>query len=591
MKERMSENNNSEQVSRRGFLTRIFGGNKTETPKAVTPSVASTPERSHKSKVGHSRRDFLRRAAVVTGAVIAANATPPLVADAARLFGNQGEKITDPVGEKGNEDGFPPKTGEIPQGNRDRHDKVESDGNHDKREQESKILKLDAVEVADLNPGGTPIFMRKPAEALDSQLFSSVKESINNAVNTTSTFVDNSNDENIKKISNITAVVVGKKDSSQSTPEPQVTPTAPDNNQKFVDVFVTTVGYGFYVKGDNVWFYNNGDVMDVMGVKDVSDPRIQKDFYIFPTKDSKLVAANLTTGETYATGELGDNGKINWTKAAEVTVDTAKIWETSIIPSAEKLGESTGAGITFYLDEMWEKSPETKKVATPKEIQVRDEKNLKVYKEYMIWIALKNNKSDLAGDSFDQFLKNWSTRQQKGEKLTWPLMAIDTKTLKPVKVDVPLGEINFKGNLSKGYDTFDVTGGAQFDVLFTTHSFYKLHPLSYMYGSGNDYEKNGIFVNSDDPTRIMMVDSLEIRTDGSFGLYYNGKFEDGMVVNQLQTCFAEMTLPESKTQDILDGKVGNLNSGGGQHLFSGLYTYPYETLLKARGSSQILHVS
>ncbi|HSX49034.1 MAG TPA: hypothetical protein VLE44_02135, partial [Candidatus Saccharimonadales bacterium] len=258
--------------------------------------------------------------------------------------------------------------------------------------------------------------------------------------------------------------------------------------------------------------------------------------------------------------------------------DTSKVWETSIIPNAKELGGSTGAGITFYLDETFEKVP---KEMDPNKIEVNSEDKFKAYGEYMIYLNLKNAGSDLASGDFDSYLKKVTDKQKNGEKPTWKLMAVDTKTLKPVEVDVPISEISYTGKLANNTLKINsIKGGAEFDILFAEPSFYKLHPLNFVNSSGNFFEKAGIFVDTDNPTKIMMVDVMSPGKNGDIGLWYNGKLNNGDLANQVQKLFGFITLKPDLSADILAGKVDNLNAGGGKvKLYSGIYDYPFWTLL------------
>lgn len=628
------DNNTEKQepgkVSRRGLfegVRKLFSPDQApKTTSTVSSSEQPKKERSHRK--GVSRRGFLKAAGVVGGAAIIANTAPSMVVNALREPSGSDNNIVDPIGpvDKGN--GFPPKglakATEVTQETREQQittaevigmpyasltdgDKKLIDGAFDTTETSyAGVLKQPKIEGTKFV--GLPLESGSDAEKKVQQLVSldytmekagdlpEVHMAIDEKQGIVSSVVTNGDKPFQNGEKTFKQGTYFYLDDQGGTHYLELTDRPGGEEDKIMiipvtDALRTDVGRFIYNEAP---VKIAGDAKYVLGQVSKSGDiilLITKDFPLFFVRVEGSPQPTATPSSNTSTDLKPPVTPIPEQVLAKVVPETAKIWEESIIPSAEKLGESTGAGITFYLDEMWGKSTETKKVPTPKEIQVRDEKSLKVYREYMIWLALKNNKSELAGETFDQFLANRLAKQQKGEEMTWQLIAIDTKTLKPVKVDVPLGKINYKGNLSKGYDTFDITGGATFDVLFTTHSFYKLHPLSYIYGTGDDYEKSGIFVNSDDPTKIMMVDSLDIRTDGNFGLYYNGQFDDSMVVNQTARGFSEMTLAEAKTNDILNGKITNLNSGAGVNFYQGIYAYPNITLLKARGSSQILHIS
>jgi hypothetical protein len=278
------------------------------------------------------------------------------------------------------------------------------------------------------------------------------------------------------------------------------------------------------------------------------------------------------------------SGNVNTEENAKaVPIDTTMIWENDIIPHSEKLGASGGANITFYLDETFRDGSVPEKMI-PKEVEVKNENKLRIYREYMIWLTLKNHADPLAGNSFDQFLANRIIKQQKGEQMTWPLMAVDTKTLRPTDVNVPLGEIKYHGKLSNNTLVIDeINGGAEFEMLFSGTRFYKLHPLRYVNQSQIGYEKAGIFVNPDDPSKIKMVDVMTPGQDGSIGFWYNGEINNFMFPNQIHKLFSVMSLSPNINQEILAGKIGNLNSRKDLNLnfYTGNYEYSFWQLLQS----------
>lgn len=185
-------------------------------------------------------------------------------------------------------------------------------------EQQELPLHLDAIEVADLNPGGSPLFTR--TENVDDPALSTVKPSVDAAVSLTRDYIQLSADSKVKGITDVTAVIAGKRvEATTANPEPTVTPTAP-TSEKSVSVLVTAVGFGFLVRDGQVYPYDNTDLLTA-----TNNTEFPADGYVFLMPDGNLTLANYKTGTTYATGQIGSKGTVEWTGATVITAPDASV--------------------------------------------------------------------------------------------------------------------------------------------------------------------------------------------------------------------------------------------------------------------------
>jgi hypothetical protein len=174
-------------------------------------------------------------------------------------------------------------------------------------EQEQRQFTLTGIEVADLNPGGVPKYIGWEGEEsslLDNPDLSSVRNFIVEAIGLTSDYINKSDNEGLKGIKEVNAVVAGKR--KEVNGEVTIIPTPPSESQKTIPVLITAPAYGFLVKDGKVYEYDNRQILDAMGQKTFPD-----NFYVFLNQDGTLTVADWKVGTVYAVGLIED-GKIKF---------------------------------------------------------------------------------------------------------------------------------------------------------------------------------------------------------------------------------------------------------------------------------------